>query len=287
MAIIGRPSAGKSTLVNSLCGHKVSIVSPTPQTTRRCVRGIATRSDLQLVFLDTPGLYLSQSTLNLYLRSEAARALNDADVLFYVLDRTRPPGEEEKQVRDLVLKSGKPSIVILNKGDLPSQVDWDNFLDALGRVPRLLVSALTGQGLEELWETVAKLAPEAPFWYPPEYYTDQDPEFRIAEIIREQAILRLREEIPHSLYVQISDLENRQNGELLWIRAFIMVERESQVGIVVGRAGAQIKEIRMASQSELEQVFERKVYLDLRVRVSQNWKTDARILSRLFPESRD
>lgn len=285
VGIVGRPSSGKSTLVNALCGHKISIVSSIPQTTRQCVRGIATRGDVQLVFLDTPGLYLSQSTFNLHLRSEAAKAFKDADLLFYVLDRTRAPAEEELQVRELVLQSGKPLAVILNKVDRPSSVDWSDFLAPLSGHSQLTVSALTGQGLDELWKVAERMVPEAPFWYPPEYYTDQDPEFRVAEIIREEAINRLRDEIPHDLYVDISDLENRKNGELLWVRAFIVVERESQIGIVVGQGGSLIKEIRVGSQAALEQIFERKVYLDLRVKAAKNWKTDIRLLKKMFPSS--
>lgn len=284
VALVGRPSAGKSTLVNALCGGKVSIVSPVPQTTRRQVRGIATRRDLQLVLLDTPGLYQSNATMNLYLRSEAARAIQDADVLFYILDRSRPPGSEEGLVREIVLTAAKPTLVIVNKSDLPARGDWDEFLRPLGQLPQVRVSALTGEGLDVLWETARSLAPEAPFWYPTEYYTDQEPSFRVAEIIREQAIHRLEDELPHDLYVEIVDLENRRDGELLWVRATIVVERESQVGIVVGRGGGRIREIRVASQALLEQIFERKVFLDLRVKAAKGWKTDARVLQKLFGE---
>lgn len=286
VALVGRPSSGKSTLVNSLCGRKVSIVSPVPQTTRRQVRGIATKNDVQLVLLDTPGLYQSQETLNLYLRSEAARAIEDADLVFYVLDQTRPPGLEEHAVREIILQSQKKVLVIINKIDQPRRGEWDEFIEPLKEFPQVTISALKNEGIEKIWEHVQSMVPDGPFWYSEDYYTDQEPEFRISEIIREQCFLRLKEELPHALYVEISDLENRKNGELLWIRAHVVVERESQVGIVVGRGGALIKEIRQASQKILREIFERDIYLDLRVKVVKGWKTDGRVLKRLFPEKK-
>lgn len=285
VALVGRPSSGKSTLVNALCGNKVSAVSPVPQTTRRQVRGIANRAGLQLILLDTPGLYQSNSLFNLCLRSEASRALEEADLVLYVVDRSRAPGPEESAVREIVAGLTKPVVIVENKIDLSAASEWEGFLLPLSRCPRVRISALSGEGLDRLWDVLESLAPEGPQWYPPEYYTDQEVSFRVAEIIREQAFLRLKEELPHSIFVEIADLEEREGGELLWIRAFIVVDRESQVGIVVGKGGAMIKEIRLASQRLLSSIFERRIHLDLRVKAHQGWRTDKAVLERLFPDS--
>ncbi len=284
VALVGRPSAGKSTLVNTLCGRKVSIVSPVPQTTRAQVRGIANRPDLQVVLLDTPGIHHSERKFNLILRGEAERALEDADFVLYILDSTRPPGEEEKTIRDRLITLDKPLIVVMNKIDLVmAKGTWDEFLAPLPTHVTVKISALTEEGIDQLWDTMRAVSPESPAYYPEEYYTDQEPNFRAAEIIREQAFLRVKDELPHAIYVEIADLEDRSDGAELWIRAFITVERESQVGILVGKGASLIKEIRVASQKLLQKVFERKVTLDLRVKTQAKWRSHDGILRRMFP----
>jgi GTP-binding protein Era len=274
VAIIGRPSAGKSTLVNKICGEKVSIVSAVPQTTRDAIRGILTREQGQLVFVDTPGRHKSEKKFNIKLSEISAKAVEDSDIVLYVLDATRAPGPEEIEIATLLVPHSGRTVAAINK------IDDKNADPARARafiflyLPDLLtvcqVSAKTGEGVEPLFEALYAMAPEGEAFYDAEYYTDQEVDFRIAEIIREKAINRLRDEIPHALRVEIADTtfdENAEGGRgRLWVRAFIIVERESQKGIVVGKGGLMIRAIRLAALKELDRIFDWKIELDLRVK---------------------
>jgi GTP-binding protein Era len=286
IAIIGRPSAGKSTLLNRICGEKVAIVSSVPQTTRNAIRGIVNRKEGQLVFIDTPGRHNSQKKINKKLMDVSNRAVEDADLALYVIDATRAPGLEEEEITSFVGPYAQKTIVAVNKTDLP-EADLRRAHDFLAlRSPSLLrehqfaVSAETGDGVEGLLSALYAAAPQGDILYSEEYYTDQPPAFRIAEIIREQAILRLRQELPHCLYVDIADMELKESN--LWIRAFIVVERESQKGMVVGKDGGMIKKIRLASITELKKIFEWKIDLDLRVKTGKDWRHNDDTLRKLI-----
>lgn len=284
VAIVGRPSAGKSTLLNKLCGQKVSIVSPYPQTTRNKIRGIVNRDEGQLVFLDTPGFHNSERKFNKQMMTLVASALEETDLVLYLVDGTRAPGQEEAELVGLLKAQAQQVLLAINKVDLPVHPRWDQFLsssEGLG-VPVHRVSAETGQGVDELLALLFAAAPEGPPNYPEEYYTDQDPEFRISEVIREQAMIRTREEIPHSIYVEIADLEENHQENRLWIRAFLVVERESQKGIVVGKGGEQIRQIRQESQKILGRIFPQRIHLDLRVKASPKWRNRDSLLRRLI-----
>lgn len=300
-AILGRPSSGKSTLLNSVCGHKVSIVADIPQTTRNKVRGVYTTATedaaRQVVFVDTPGFHNSEKKLNRYLRDLVTSTLDEIDSILYLLDVSRPIGAEEEELAGLLAGLELPVIVALNKVDVSAAQPetCESFLDrALPDRRRFRISAARSEGLEPLLAAVVETMPESELYYPPDFYTDQDPEFRVAEVIREQAIARTREEVPHALYVEVADMEIRKSGggtgkgrpgakeePTFWIRAFIVVERESQKGIVVGRGGEQIREIRVAAQRELAELFDYRIYLDLRVKVQQKWRRTDSVLSRL------
>lgn len=282
VAVIGRPSTGKSTLINKLCGYKVSIVSPSPQTTRNIVRGIITRKQGQVVFLDTPGYHISDKKVNLYLRQLTERIIPDSDAILYLVDSTREIGEEEKNTLELIQNSNLPYVVALTKCDIESKLKKDIKIDLEKRTGKkvLEISSVAELGLDRLLDEVFQSLPEGELMYPGDYYTDQDPEFRVAEIIREKAINLMREEIPHSLYIEIEDMEERAN-DLLWIRAFVIVERESQKGIVIGRKASVIKEIRLSAKEEIKEIFGRPVYLDLNVKVNKKWRHDDKLLRRL------
>jgi GTP-binding protein Era len=284
VAIVGRPSAGKSTLLNTICGEKISIVTPLPQTTRNKIRGILNDPRGQLVFVDTPGFHDSERKFNLHMRDLVKATLGETELALYVVDSTRAPGVEEKNLLTLLAQEKHPVIIVLNKSDRAAAAGWAEFLAPLGdfNADALSISALTGQGIEELKDKLYQMAPEGDPMYPEEYYTDQDPNFRISEIIREQAMLRNRDEIPHSLYVEVADLEEDPEKNLLWIRAFIVVERESQKGIVVGKGGTQIKAIRQAAQKEVARLFPQKIHLDLRVKASPKWRNKDALLRRLI-----
>ncbi|MBF9017839.1 MULTISPECIES: GTPase Era [unclassified Oceanispirochaeta] len=274
VAIIGRPSAGKSTLLNALCREKVSITAEVPQTTRNKIRGIVTEEEGQLVFIDTPGYHNSERKFNKYLKDVVLSSLDESDMVLYVVDATRPPGIEEQEIIQLLSKQkDKPVLLVLNKADLKAEYHSEiKGLMSVNVHPDALMetSALKGTGVDALRERLLELAPEGELMYPEDFYTDQQPEFRIAEIIREKAISQTSQEIPHALYVEIADTEMK--GNELWVRAFLTVESESQVGIVVGKEGKRIKWIRIASLKEFKKIFDYKVRLDLRVKVNPRWR---------------
>ncbi|GBU29217.1 GTPase Era [Treponema sp. R8-4-B8] len=285
-AIIGRPSVGKSTLLNKMCGEKVAIVSKVPQTTRNAIKGIVNREEGQLVFVDTPGRHASEKKMNKKLMEVSTRALMDSDLVLYVLDALRAPGQEEEEITALLAPLSEKTVIAVNKMDAPG-ADFPRAKEFLApRLPSAAnerifpVSANTGAGLDDLLRALFALAPEGQPLYGDEYYTDQETGFRITEIIREQAINRLRQELPHSLYVDIADMEFKD--EKLWVRAFIIVERESQKGMVVGKGGEMIKAIRLASLKELKRIFDWKIDLDLRVKTGKDWRHNDHTLRKII-----
>jgi GTP-binding protein Era len=294
VAVVGRPSVGKSTLINLFCGQKVAIVSAVPQTTRNAIRGIVNRPQGQLVFVDTPGRHGSEKKLNKKLMEVSDRAVEEAELVLYLLDATRPPGAEEDAIaRGLAPLAGTALIAAINKMDAKG-AGFDGVRSFLKlRLPDLPgsrifgISALKNEGAEELLHCLFDMAGEGENLYPEGYYTDQDLGFRAAEIIREKAINRLHEELPHSLYVEVADTELHRDDEnpsktRLWIRAFIITERDSQKGMVVGKSGAMIKAIRQAAQKDLNRILDWKVELDLRVKSSHDWRHNDKVLRRLI-----
>ncbi len=288
--LLGRPSAGKSSLINAMCGNKVSIVSPVPQTTRNTIRGIYNDSRGQIVILDTPGMHLSEKKLNLRLRDVVLENLPEAEVVVYAIDATRLPGEEERDLVEIVRSLSVPVIVGITKCDAPDArpAKIIAFLadEKLADLPVYELGGLgrdareAPRGVPELLEAIFAVLPISPPWYPEEFYTDQEPSFRIAEIVREQAIIRTRQEVPHALYVEVADLEKR--GGTLWARTFLYVDRTSQQGILVGKGGATITAIRRDAERILAGIFPDPVRLSLQVKVRPRWRRDDRILKRLI-----
>jgi len=294
--ILGRPSAGKSTLVNRLCSERIAIVSPVPQTTRNAIRGIVNREQGQLVLVDTPGIHLSQKKINRSLTETAFRSAAESDMILYVLDASRIPGAEEEAIAEhcqIRLEHGQGSIVAaVNKMDKPS-ADFGRTVDFLSRrfaaldKDRIIpISAQKNEGMDALLAALFELAPEGESFYPEDYYTDQEMDFRIAETIRGAALPFLRQELPHSVYVEVADRELRSLGqcskERLWVRAFIICERESQKGMIVGKGGSVIKAIGEEARKELNRILDWKVDLDLRVKTGKDWRRNDRILQKLF-----
>lgn len=288
VVIVGRPSAGKSTFINTACGEPVSIVSEIPQTTRDAIRGIVNTSFGQLVFIDTPGYHESEKKLNLKLKSVTEEQLKDADCILYIIDCTRVPGEEENLTSALVKPYADRTVVAVNKIDAggaePDKIR-EYIAQSLPEIPAnrvINISAKGDQCVNDVLKALYELAPVAPAMYPEEYYTDQEVGFRIAEIIRGEAINRLEQEIPHCLYVDIADMEMKNEGKLLWVRAFICVERESQKGIVIGKGASMIKTIRIESLKKCRKIFDYKIDLDLQVKVDKNWRQKDTVLTKLI-----
>ena len=284
VAVVGRPSAGKSTLINLFCGGKVSIVSAVPQTTRNAIRGIVNRDRGQLVFVDTPGRYKSEKKGNRKLRDISDQAVDDSDIILYVLDSTRPAGPEEEDIAALLAPHVERTVAAINKTDAQgadagrAHAFLAESLPGLTRDRCFEVSAKDGQGTDLLLAALFDMAGEGEPFYDAEFYTDQEVDFRIQEIIREQAINRLQQELPHSLHVEVADaqLDNPAPSakgvpgrQKLWVRAFIVVERESQKGIVVGKGGSMVRDIRLAALEELGKIFDWKIDLDLRVKAGK------------------
>jgi GTP-binding protein Era len=293
-AIVGRPSVGKSSLLNCFCGGKAAIVSPVPQTTRNSIRGIVNREQGQIVFVDTPGIHISEKKLNLRLKAVSERSLNESDLIVYVLDASRLPQEEENAIAvrlaalpdEIILEK---TIALINKIDLPQAncPSIETFLqDVLPVLPRgriFPVSALKKTGLDSVLDCLYDMAPQGPPYYGEEFYTDQDVHFRVTEIIREKCMLFLQDELPHSIYVDIENavLKTNENGEVLQVMAVIRTERDSQKGIVIGKGGTMIKKIRLAALGDLQEIFDWKIKLDLRVKRDKDWRHNDTILKKL------
>jgi len=285
ISIIGRPSAGKSTLLNAICGYKVSITAPSPQTTRNSIRGIYTAEKGQLIFIDTPGYHISDKSFNMRLKDITVSTLGDADILLYVVDTLRKPGEEEREIAELAASGNQSVVVALNKIDQKRAHPGLMQLSLEKLIPQakfVEISAMQEKGIDTLKSTLFDLAPEGEQLYPEDFYTDQPPEFRIAEIIREKAVNRAKDELPHAIYVEIVDLEIDKEKNMLWIRAFINVERESQKGLVVGKAGSGIAAIRKEAQKEIARLFPYKIHLDIRVKAQGKWRKKDHVLKKLL-----
>jgi GTP-binding protein Era len=274
IAIIGRPNAGKSTLVNALTGHKVAIVSNRPQTTRNRIQGIVNRPGAQVVLIDTPGLHAARSALNRQMLDEVNQALHGVDVLAIMVDASEKLREDDRLALDRARHFGGPVFLLLNKIDriakerllpLMAQFSQEHHFAAI-----FPISALTGDGLPQLLDAWIAVLPENPPFFPTDQFTDQPERFLAAEFIREKAIRATREEIPHAVAVFVDRFE--EDGELLRIYATLYVERDGQKGILIGKNGEMIKRIGTEARRDIEELLGAHVFLDLHVKVVPNWR---------------
>jgi GTPase len=284
VALAGRPNAGKSTLVNRIVGGKVAIVSDKPQTTRREIRGVATGDDWQLVLVDLPGVQRPRDALTERMQRQVERALADADAALFVLNGEQEIGPGDRFIAEALRRAGVPAVTVLNKVD---RLDEARTLKALTDAAELDVpgelfpiSAKSGAGVGAVVEQLVSLVPEGPFLYPPGEHSDQSLELQLAELVREQVLLRTREEVPHSVEVEIDELEERDDG-LLVVRARVWAETESQKGILVGSGGRMVRAVGTAARKEIERLLDRRVHLELGVRVRKGWRRDEGLLDRL------
>jgi GTP-binding protein Era len=284
VALAGRPNAGKSTLVNRVVGGKVAIVSDKPQTTRREIRGVATREDWQLVLVDLPGVQRPLDPLTERMQRQVERSLGGSDAALLVLNGEHEIGPGDRFTARAIAKAGVPGAIAVNKID---KLDRARTVKALTGAAELAldgevfpISALTGDGVPELVDHLVSLLPEGPFLYPAEDISDQSEHVRLAELVREQALLRTREEVPHAVEVEVSELEEREDG-LLVVHAVMWAETESQKGILIGAGGKMVKAIGVAARKEMERLLGRRVHLELGVRVRRGWRKDEGMLDRL------
>ncbi len=286
VSFIGRPNAGKSTLLNRIVGTKLAIVSDKPQTTRNRILGVKNYPDAQVVFLDTPGIHRPLHRMNVRMVDAAVETIREVDVLGLVVDVTEREGHGDKFVRELAARATAPVFLILNKIDLIKKTRLLPILaeyGALGTFAEIVpVSAATGDNVDRLERVIIDRLPEGEPLYPPDYLTDQPERFFAAEIVREKLLQFTHAEIPFSSAVVIDRFEEpAREGDLLRLYCSIVVDRESQKGIVVGHAGDMVKRIGTAAREELERFFNTRVYLDLRVRVKAEWREDDRMLGEL------
>lgn len=286
VALVGRPNAGKSTLLNRLVGQKLAIVSDKPQTTRNRIVGVKRSEAGEMIFIDTPGIHRPLHRLNVRMVDSAVDSLRDADVVGVVVDASEPTGAGDRYLMDLVGKVSLPRVLVLNKVDR---------MDKTALLPRMAayadagfadivpVSALTGDNVSRLEEVLLAHLPEGDPIYPEDYLTDQPERFFVAELVREQVLRQTRDELPFSSAVVVDRFEE---GPILRLYCSILVERDSQKPILVGRGGAAIKAIGTAAREELERFFDTKVYLDLHVKVRDRWREDERALDAIGIEGR-
>jgi GTP-binding protein Era len=288
VALAGRPNTGKSTLLNRLVGRKVAITAAVPQTTRTRLQGVLTLPDVQIVFVDAPGLHDPRHRLGERMMAEARKALEDADVVLAVFDVSAPLAAEDRLTAALAGGSRKPAVAALNKADraTPAQrAAREAELRALATFAAVVpVSAARGEGLPALVSSLTALLPEGPQYFPPEMITDRSAPFLVRELVREQAIALTREELPHSVAVELEEMSPRPK-ELTYIRATVHVERDSHRKMLIGREGRLLREIGRRARAEIERLLGRRVYLDLWVKTSKDWRERDELIRTFYPET--
>ncbi|HLJ45554.1 MAG TPA: GTPase Era [Bryobacteraceae bacterium] len=282
VSILGRPNAGKSTLLNALIGDKLAIVSEKPQTTRTAVQGVLTVAEAQIVFLDTPGIHKSDSLINKRMMGVVRDALSDRDILLYLTDCTRPFTEQDEHAVSILKGIDSPAFLLLNKIDalddkrqmLPRIEQFKALHEFAEFVP---VSARDGTGLDELKKLIIDRLPEGPAYFPADYMTDQPERFLAAEMIREKILRETRQEVPHAIAVMVEKWED--TPKLVRISAIVYVERPGQKAIVIGAKGATMKKIGTLARHEIESMLARKVFLEIFVKVRPNWRESPEFLN--------
>jgi len=277
VALVGRPNAGKSTLLNKLIGQKIAIISDKPQTTRNRIAGVLTKEDFQVVFLDTPGIHKPQDQLGKVMVNTSLDTLREVDVIYYLIDATVPFGGGEAFIIEKLQKVTTPIFLLLNKIDQinkPELLPLIDFYQQKGSWAGIIpISALKGENLVSLLDSTVSLLPEGPQYYPEDDITDQPERMIAAELIREKILLTTREEIPHSVAVVIDLMEERSDN-LLYLGATVYVERDSQKAIIIGKKGEMLKKIGSLARIELEGLLGNHVFLELWVKVKANWRNN-------------
>ncbi|HAM15741.1 MAG TPA: GTPase Era [Eggerthellaceae bacterium] len=279
VTLVGRPNAGKSTLLNTVMGKKIAITSDTAQTTRHRFRAVKTTEDFQLIIVDTPGIHKPHDALGDELNTSALKALEDVDVVAMLIDSSKPVGTGDEWVARQLDRIRTDKVLVLSKTDL---VDDTTLAEQRAAAEKLAdwsrivaCSATSGDGVQEIVQTVVGLMPAGPLWFPEDMETDQPIEVVVAEFIREKILRSFREEIPHAIGVQTEEMRYTRKKDLYSIRAIIYTEHESQKGMIIGKKGSAIKRIGSEARLDLERILGCRVYLDLSVKVKKNWRRDA------------
>lgn len=292
VVVAGRPNVGKSTLINRLIGQKIAIVSPKPQTTRKRQLGIYTSERAQILFIDTPGLHAPQHRLGEYMVKVAETAFRDSDVILLLLDVSEKPEAGDRHLAETVarLRGDTPVVLVLNKTDLLTPAARDaNIAAHSALIPQpdasFLISAMQGDGVDDLLNYVIDKLPQGPRYYPTDQTSDMNMRFIAAEVVREKVMLNTEQEIPYSVAVEVEGFQEKDNINA--ISATIYVERDTQKGIIIGKGGDMIKRIGSQARAELEEMLDGKVFLELHVKVLKNWRSDEGLMKRLGYRMRD
>ncbi len=284
VSIVGRPNVGKSTLLNAIIGEKIAIVSEKPQTTRTRIQGIYTCDKGQVIFVDTPGIHKPKHMLGEYMVKVSKRSLEEVDIIYYMTDITRSFGGGESFIIEQLKDVRVPVFLLVNKIDLVGEQEVEDYIQIFSRqrsfTEIIPLSAACGTNIQPLLDRTFNVLPEGPFYYPEDDLTDQPINMLVAELIREKALILTRDEVPHSLAVEIEEF-NQQAGKKVYIRAAIYLERDSQKGIVIGKKGQMLKNIGEQARVDIERLIGAVVYLDLWVKVKRNWRDNENTLNQL------
>ncbi|MGG0823232.1 GTPase Era [Paenibacillus turicensis] len=281
VAIIGRPNVGKSTLMNHVIGQKIAIMSDKPQTTRNKIHGVYTSPEMQIVFLDTPGIHKRQSKLGDYMNTTALSTLDEVEAVLFLVDASEGFGGGDRFIIERLKSINTPVILVMNKIDkiepealLPMIEEYNKLYSFAEIVP---ISAKLGNNVTTLIEQIGKFLPPGPQYYPEDQVTDHPEQFVCAELVREKILMLTREEVPHSIAVTIEDMRVQENG-VVHISALIFVERDSQKGIIIGKQGALLKEVGKLARQDIERLLGSKIFLELWVKVKKDWRNQDRVL---------
>ena len=287
IAIMGRTNVGKSTLINAILGQNIAAISPRPQTTRRRQLGIFTSDRTQMIFIDTPGLHQPKHKLGERMVQEAKEALTDCDIILFMIDISELPSQEDQELAELIFTTGKSSdtLLVINKIDLISRQDkiqyqLEQYRKIIPDIDGIVISAINRDSTDGLREKLIEMLPFGPQYYPSDQVTDLYEREIAADLIRSAALSQLRDEVPHGIAIRIDQFTERENGSA-YIRATIFVDRDSHKGIVIGQKGSMLKSIGTAARKEIESMSDRKIFLELRVKVRKNWRNEEKDLKLL------
>ena len=276
VSIVGRPNVGKSTFLNRVIGQKIAIMSDKPQTTRNKIQGVYTTDDAQIIFIDTPGMHKPKHKLGDFMMKVALNALREVDLILFMINAEEGFGRGDAFIIEQLKEVNTPVFLVINKIDKVHPDDLlpliDQYKDLYPFTEIIPISALQGNNIETLVEQIKKYLPEGPQYYPPDQITDHPERFIIAELIREKVLHLTREEVPHSIAVVVETIERREDSDTVYVGAVIIVERDSQKGIIIGKQGRMLKEIGQRARMDIEALLGSKVFLELWVKVQKDWR---------------
>ncbi|AEH47183.1 GTPase Era [Parageobacillus thermoglucosidasius] len=276
VSIVGRPNVGKSTFLNRVIGQKIAIMSDKPQTTRNKIQGVYTTDDAQIIFIDTPGMHKPKHKLGDFMMKVALNALKEVDLILFMINAEEGFGRGDAYIIERLKEVNTPVFLVINKIDLVHPNDLlpliDRYKELYPFAEIIPISALQGNNIETLVEQIKKYLPEGPQYYPPDQVTDHPERFIIAELIREKALHLTREEVPHSIAVVVETIERREDSDTVYVGAVIIVERDSQKGIIIGKQGRMLKEIGQRARVDIEALLGSRVFLELWVKVQKDWR---------------